>query len=107
MTDQTKPGSALGHPLVHAAEEVQLSLEELASAGGIQPAWVVERIRAGLISIDGSEPTRWRFTDLHLTRVRRMVSMERDMDANPELAALVADLIEEVHHLRARMIERR
>ena len=107
MTDQTRPGSDPARPLAHTAEEVQLSLEELASAGGIQPAWVVERIRAGLISIDGSEPARWRFTDLHLTRVRRMVSMERDMDANPELAALVADLIEEVHQLRSRLTNRR
>ena len=106
MTDQAKPGSNPARPLAPAAEEVHLSLEELASAGGIQPAWVVERIRAGLISIDDGEPASWRFTDLHLTRVRRMVSMERDMDANPELAALVADLIEEVQQLRSRLAGR-
>jgi len=88
----------------HDAREVRLSLEELATAGGIAPAWIIERVEAGLIAVEADgEPTRWRFTDLHLTRVRCMVSMERDMDANPELAALVADLIEEVRHLRGRL----
>lgn len=111
MSEQAKPDRASAdrpaeRAVTHEACEVQLTLAELAAAGGIQPAWVVERVRAGFISIDGSEPAHWRFTDLHLTRVRRMVSMERDMEANPELAALVADLIEEVHQLRSRLTDR-
>jgi len=32
-----------------------------------------------------------------------LVAVERDFDANPELAALVADLIEEVERLKARL----
>lgn len=94
-----------GHPGEHATE-VLLSVEQLAAACAIEPEWVIERVRAGLIDgllqddpADG-DPARWRFHDAHLVRVRCMVSMERQMDANPELAALVADLIDEVQALR-------
>ena len=90
------------------ADELVLSLDELARAGRIDPGWIIERVEAGLLAVDaGDAPPRWRFTGVHLSRVRCMVSMERDMDANPELAALVADLLDEVRHLRARLAGRR
>ena len=38
-----------------------------------------------------------------LQRVRCMVRLERDFDAVPELAALVADLQDEIERLRARL----
>ena len=38
-----------------------------------------------------------------LARARRLAALERDFDANPELAALVADLIEEVARLKRRL----
>jgi hypothetical protein len=45
----------------------------------------------------------WRFSREHLRRARRMREMERVFDAEPELAALVADLLDEVDDLRARL----
>jgi chaperone modulatory protein CbpM len=38
-----------------------------------------------------------------LARARRLAAVERDFEANPELAALVADLIEEVERLKGRL----
>jgi chaperone modulatory protein CbpM len=43
----------------------------------------------------------WRFSGVSLLRARRMRQLERDFDAVPELAALVADLLEEMDTLRA------
>ena len=97
------------HPdqAAHAAQEVRLTIHELAAACRIEPGWVIERVRAGLIEVgDPDRPEQWQFADLHLTRVRCMVTMERDMDANPEVAALVADLVAEVRQLRARLTGR-
>ncbi len=92
---------------VWPAQEVRLTIHELAAACRIEPGWVIDRVRAGLIEVsDPADPDRWLFADLHLTRVRCMVSMERDMDANPEVAALVADLVAEVRELRARLTGR-
>jgi len=86
------------------AESVVLTVSELARACHVTEAWIIERVDTGLIDVDtAGGPTRWRFVDTHLSRVRCMVSMERQMDANPELAALVADLVEQVRQLRGRL----
>ena len=82
-------------------EASALTLEELAAACAVEPRWVVERVEAGYIGdFVAVQHTRWRFAGAELARARRLASLERDMDANPELAALVADLIEEVQALR-------
>ena len=82
-------------------EASALTLEELAAACAVETHWVVERVEAGYIGdFAAVSRTRWRFAGAELARARRLASLERDMDANPELAALVADLIEEVQALR-------
>jgi chaperone modulatory protein CbpM len=45
----------------------------------------------------------WRFDAAALRRVRCMLRIERDFDAVPELAALVADLEDEIARLRAEL----
>ena len=74
-----------------------LTLEQLCSVSAIERAWLVERVDAGLIpTVEG------RFAAAALVRVRRMREIERAYDAAPELAALVADLLEELDQLRKR-----
>ncbi len=85
-------------------ESSALTLEELAAACAVEPHWVVERVEAGFIGdFAAVTRTRWRFASAELVRARRLAALERQMDANPELAALVADLIEEVQTLRKRL----
>jgi chaperone modulatory protein CbpM len=85
-------------------DEVALSLDELACACAVEPNWIVERVQAGFLGgMTIEQITRWQFTSPELVRARRLVAVERDFDANPELAALVADLIEEVERLKARL----
>ena len=85
-------------------EEVALSLEELAQAANVEPEWVMRHLQAGVL---GGEPvlqvTSLRFGSSDLDRVRRLLSIERDFEANEEIAALVIDLIDEVRRLRTRM----
>jgi chaperone modulatory protein CbpM len=59
-------------------------------------------VQEGLIPATGNAP-EWRFTTTTLTRVRRMREIERTYDAAPELAALVADMLEQMDDLRARL----
>lgn len=75
-----------------------LTLEQLCAACAIEQAWLLERVEAGLIPA-----TQGRFAATALVRVRRMREIERTYDAAPELAALVADLLEEMDLLRARL----
>jgi len=88
-------------------DEQTLTIDELAHACAVERQWVVVRVEAGLLgTAAGADIREWRFASTELARARRLVALERDFDANEELAALVADLIEEVQELRARLRER-
>ena len=79
-----------------------LTLDEVCRVCAVDPRWVVERVRSGLlVSFAEPEPQAWRFDTVTLRRVRRMVQLETRFDAVPELAALVADLQDEIERLRA------
>lgn len=84
-------------------DEALLTLDELCRAAPVAPGWVAERIEAGFVRPAGGGRGDWRFDAVALRRVRSMVRLERDFDAVPELAALVADLEEEVQRLRAQL----
>jgi chaperone modulatory protein CbpM len=85
-------------------DEVALNLEELARACAVEPDWVIRHVRAGVLgSGDSVEITAWQFRSNDLVRARRLLSVERVFDANEDIAALVLDLGDEIHRLRARL----
>lgn len=84
-------------------DETMLTLEELARACAVESYLVEMRVEAGLLECGSGVASQWRFASAQLVRARRMVALERDFDANAELAALVTDLIEEVQRLRAQL----
>ena len=96
---------AQGKPLDGVlVDEVALSLEELARACAVEPDWVVRHVRAGVLgSSDSVEVSSWHFYSGDLVRARRLLSVESAFDANEDIAALVLDLGDEIHRLRARL----
>lgn len=80
-----------------------LTLEELCSVCALEREWLVVRVREGLIPATEVGASEWRFASATLARVRRMRDIERTYDAAPELAALAADMLEEIDRLRARL----
>jgi chaperone modulatory protein CbpM len=98
------------HGALHGVllDEVALTLEELARACEVAPDWVVRHVRAGTLGAPGAntpsvQVTAWRFRSVDLVRARRLLRVERDFDADEDLAALVVDLGDEVRRLRARL----
>lgn len=87
------------HALVGlVVDEHTLSIDELACACGVPAEWLQQRLDAGLLSCcDGAAG---RFASAHLSRALRLRAVELDFDANPELAALVVDLLDEIQRLR-------
>ena len=79
-----------------------LSDEEVARACGVAVSWVHERVEAGVLQVDRQSGS-WRFDSVTLVRARRIADLETTYDADPQLAALTADLIEEVSRLRRRL----
>ncbi len=84
-------------------EDADLSVEELARACAVSVEWIVQHVTEGALPGHGTTVSEWRFSVSALRRVRHIHPMERDFDAAPELAALVADLLDELQSLRARL----
>jgi chaperone modulatory protein CbpM len=84
-------------------EDSWLTLEQVAAACVVEPDWLLRHIDEGLFPHAESVAGVWRFSGPALQRARRMRQLERDFDAVPELAALVADLLEEMDSLRVRL----
>lgn len=88
---------------VQVLEGAALSAEEFAHACGVALDWVQARVEAGVLQVDMASGA-WRFDSVTLVRARRIVQLETSFDADPQLAALTTDLIEEVARLRRRLL---
>jgi len=86
-------------------EDSGLTLQQLATLCAVEPEWIAWHVEDGLLDPLPlpQRQTEWRFSSAHLVRVRRIVSLERNFEAVPELAALVADMQEEIDDLRRRL----
>jgi chaperone modulatory protein CbpM len=84
-------------------EDSWLTLDQMAAACAVEPEWLIRHLEEGLIPHAESVAGVWRFSSAALAHARRMRALERDFDAGPELAALVADFLEEIDALRSRV----
>jgi chaperone modulatory protein CbpM len=84
-------------------DEAALNLDELAHACNVEPDWVVRHVHAGVLGGGEVQVTSLQFRSRDLARARRLLTIERDFDANEQLAALVIDLADEVRRLRTRL----
>ena len=90
--------------LVELLDDAALSLQELARCCRVSPEWVLTHVQAGVLTPQhGRAAADWRFASATLVRARRIVQLEQTYDADPQLAALAADLMEEVAHLRRQL----
>jgi chaperone modulatory protein CbpM len=84
-------------------EDTWLTLEQVSAACDVEEQWLLLHLEEGLMTHAESAAGVWRLSDAALVRARRMRQLERDFDAVPELAALMADMLEELDELRAQL----
>ena len=85
-------------------DDTAIGVEELAGNCAVDRGWVVEFVQAGvLLEHSEPDPARWSFTSHDVIRARRLRDIAHQFDANPELAGLVVDLVEELDRLRVRL----
>lgn len=84
-------------------EESWLTVEQVAAACHVEPQWLLRHLDEGLLPHAQCVAGTWRVSSATLLRARRMRQLERDFEAAPELAALVADALEELDELRTRL----
>ncbi|MDR3413638.1 MAG: chaperone modulator CbpM [Formivibrio sp.] len=88
-------------------EDSWLTLEQVAAACTVEPDWLILHIEEGLFPCTESIAGTWRFSTASLLRARRMRQLEKNFEAAPELAALVADMLEEIDTLRSQLSQSR
>lgn len=81
-------------------ETVQFTLSELCSSCEVTREIVVEIVAEGIVEPFGPSPEQWRFSGVALTRVQRVLRLQRDFGVNLPGAALALDLLEELERLR-------
>ena len=95
---------AIPAELVELLGDAALDLQALARGCRVSPDWVVTRVESGVLLPDsGGAAAEWRFAAATLARARRIAQLEQIYDADPQLAALAADLMEEVARLRRQL----
>lgn len=80
-------------------DSVELSMTEICSSCGLSEQVVVEIVEEGIVEPHGSRGD-WRFTGFALTRIQRVVRLQREFEVNLAGAALALDLLEEIARLR-------
>jgi chaperone modulatory protein CbpM len=88
------------HDVVLLDETVQFTLAELCSSCEVTQEYVIEIVAEGIVEPLGGAPDQWRFSGVALTRVQRVLRLQRDFGVNLPGAALALDLLEEVERLR-------
>lgn len=85
-------------------DELWFDLDDLCRLGVVEACWLEQRLADGLLlPCPGAPDAKRCYNALTLTRLHRLASLERDFDAIPELAALVADLEDEIRRLKDRL----
>jgi len=84
-------------------DDACLTVGQMATACAVQIDWVTTHVDDGVLTVAATAGAEWLFSTRDLQRARRIRDLERVFDAGPELAALMADLLEEVGALRARL----
>ncbi|MCB1928775.1 MAG: MerR family transcriptional regulator [Rhodocyclaceae bacterium] len=91
------------HSPEEAGGETLFTIEQLAGICARDGDWVRLRLTEGMLPAAPHGSGQVRFSAAALRRARRMAAIERDFDAVPELAALMADLLDELDRLRGRL----
>ena len=84
-------------------EDAYFTVEQFCAVCSIEQEWIIRHVQEGLFPASGAVVSEWRFSSADLRRAQRMRDIEREFEAAPELAALVADMLEEIDALRARL----
>ena len=84
-------------------EENMLTLGELCHACAVHAEWIIELVDEGVLEPVGTGIGQWRFPAISLQRALVIQRLQRDLGVNLAGAALVMELMDEIHTLRSRL----
>ena len=81
-------------------DSVEFSLAELCRIVGVQEQLVIEIVEEGIVEPSGDARPQWRFTGVAVTRIQRVIRLQREFEVNLPGAALALELLDEIERLR-------
>lgn len=86
-------------------EQVELSMDDLCAVCRVERTQIVHLVEEGVIDPLPSvhavmQVAQWRFSGDTLSRARRAVRLQRDLELNAAATALVLDLLDQIDALR-------
>lgn len=96
----TPLGTLVTSHTVCLGEDGWLDLSELALASQVEPDYIRQLLDEGLLEPGPAAPPS-RFGGDELSRVRRIVRLQRDFEASLSSVGLMLDLLDEIDRLRA------
>jgi len=89
----------------HILEETsEVSLSELCRCCNLSAETMIKFVEQGIISpSQGQSVNQWRFHSSSLVRADKAMRLRRDLNVNLAGSALVLELLDEIHHLRAQL----
>ena len=79
------------------------TLGELCHTCTVHAEIVVEMVSEGILEPEGEAPAQWRFSGSALRRLRTALRLQQDLQINLAGAALVLELLDELHDLRRQL----
>jgi hypothetical protein len=89
------------------SEELEIELDELVRATGLQVEEIIELVQYGVFQPAGAEPVQWRFSARSITLGRRASRLRADFDLDLHALAVVAGLLERIDELEAELVRMR
>jgi chaperone modulatory protein CbpM len=84
-------------------DTVEFTLEDLCRICGVREAVVVEIVEEGVVEPQRSSGESWRFTGVAVTRIQRVIRLQREFEVNLPGAALALELLDEIERLKRRL----
>ena len=84
-------------------DEIELTLADLSRACRVDAEWLLRLVDEGIIDPVKASRNVMYFSGNCLTRVRKVKHLQTDLGVNLAGAALVIDLLDEIHELRTQL----
>jgi chaperone modulatory protein CbpM len=85
----------------------EITIGEVTRFCAVRREKIVELVAEGIIEPEGQAPEEWRFSGRALSRAKRAIRLESDLDINLGAVAVILDLLDQLDDLRAELQRRR
>jgi chaperone modulatory protein CbpM len=84
----------------------KITIDEVTRSCAVHRQKIVELVMEGIVEPEGQAPEEWRFTGRELSRARKALRIENDLDVNLHAVSIILNLLDQIDELQAAMRRR-